>query len=64
MLLNTDVHAGQEHTSMDDFCNNTIELILGHQASIPIMLFDEDGESTWHQTMVECLQVLCASEKG
>ncbi|KAI8338615.1 hypothetical protein BC941DRAFT_423380 [Chlamydoabsidia padenii] len=63
LLLNTDVHAGQEHATMDDFCTNTIKLILGHQTSIPIMLYDEGGESTWLQSMVDCLQSLYRSVK-
>ncbi|CAO3587674.1 unnamed protein product [Absidia cylindrospora] len=61
MLLNTDVHAGQEHTTIDGFCASTIDLVLDHQASIPIMLFDADGESTWQESMTKCLQSLYKS---
>ncbi|ORZ16610.1 hypothetical protein BCR42DRAFT_451538 [Absidia repens] len=61
MLLNTDVHAGQEHTTIEGFCASTIKLVLDHQASIPIMLFDADGESTWQEAMTKCLQSLYKS---
>ncbi|ORZ25450.1 hypothetical protein BCR42DRAFT_445227 [Absidia repens] len=61
MLLLTDVPASQERITADDFCVHTIDLIVSHQASIPMLLFDVDGESTWHQSMVEYLQSLYKS---
>ncbi|KAI8098590.1 uncharacterized protein BX664DRAFT_319086 [Halteromyces radiatus] len=61
MQLNTDIHAGKEHIAMDSFCDQTIQTILSHQASIPIMLFDSDGETTWQQQMTDCLKLLYKS---
>ncbi|CAO3613390.1 unnamed protein product [Cunninghamella blakesleeana] len=64
MKLNTDIHAGHEQfDTIESFCENTIQLILGHKSSIPTLLFDNYDEKNWIDQMTNYLETLYKSVK-